>query len=75
MAHVVDIDRARSAKQHLRRDLDGRSGVRGIGLARGEDGYRLQVSVASAADAAAVPAAVDGVAVRVRVVGAVHAQA
>lgn len=72
---MVDIDRARSAKQHLRRDLDGRSGVRGIGLARGEDGYRLQVSVASAADAAAVPAAVDGVAVRVRVVGAVHAQA
>ena len=72
---MVDIDRARSAKQHLRRDLDGRSGVRGIGLARGEGGYRLQVSVASAADAAAVPAAVDGVAVRVRVVGAVHAQA
>lgn len=75
MAHVVDIDRARTAKQHLRRDLDGRPGVRGIGLSRGDDGYRLQVSVTSRADAASVPAAVDGVPVRVRVVGAVHAQA
>jgi hypothetical protein len=75
VAHVVDIDRARTAKQHLRRDLDGRSGVRGIGLARGDDGYRLQVSVASPADADGLPAAVDGVAVRVRVVGSVQAQA
>ena len=72
---MVDIDRARTAKQHLRRDLDGRSGVRGIGLARGDDGYRLQVSVASPADADGLPAAVDGVAVHVRVVGAVQAQA
>jgi hypothetical protein len=75
VVHVVDIDRARTAKQHLRRDLDGRSGVRGVGLARGDDGYRLQVSVASRADADGLPAAVDGVAVRVRVVGAVEAQA
>ncbi|VTR75688.1 hypothetical protein [Cellulomonas hominis] len=72
---MADIDRARAAKQHLRRDLGGRDGVRGIGLARGDDGYRLQVSVASRADAAGLPAAVDGVAVRVRVVGAVEAQA
>lgn len=72
---MVDIDRARTAKQHLRRDLDGRSGVRGIGLARGGDGYRLQVDVASRADADGLPDAVDGVAVRVRVVGAVQAQA
>jgi hypothetical protein len=46
--------------------------VRGIGLARAEGGYRLRVSVATSADAAAVPAAVDGVAVQVRVVGAVR---
>ncbi|MCG7287635.1 hypothetical protein MHY85_16845 [Cellulomonas sp. ACRRI] len=72
MVQVADIDRARTAKLRLRRELDGRPGVRGIGLARAEGGYRLRVSVATSADAAAVPAAVDGVAVQVRVVGAVH---
>jgi hypothetical protein len=72
---MVDIERARAAKQHLRRDLDGRDGIRAIGLGRGEDGYRLQVGVASRADADGLPAEVDGVTVRVRVVGAVQAQA
>lgn len=71
---MVGIDRARAAKQHLRRDLDGRTGVQGIGLAHGADGYRLQVLVASEPDAQGVPDAVDGVEVRVRVVGAVHPQ-
>lgn len=69
---MADIDRARTAKVRLRQELDGRPGVRGIGLARAGDGYRLRVSVATSADAAALPAAVDGVAVQVRVVGAVH---
>jgi hypothetical protein len=72
---MVDIERARAAKQHLRRDLDGRDGIRTIGLGRGEDGYRLQVGVASRADADGLPAEVDGVTVSVRVVGAVRAQA
>ncbi|TKR23209.1 hypothetical protein FA014_12440 [Cellulomonas hominis] len=69
---MADIDRARTAKLRLRRELDGRPGVRGIGLARAEDGYHLRVSVATSADAAALPATVDGVAVHVRVVGAVR---
>ncbi|WP_235523360.1 hypothetical protein [Cellulomonas sp. Root485] len=53
--------------------LKGRSDVRGIGIARAADGYQLQVNVAR--DHTDLPGAVDGVDVRVRVVGAIRASA
>ena len=70
---MADLQQARTAKESLRRTLAGRADVRGIGIAPASDGYGLQVNVHS--EGAGVPRRVDGVDVRVRVVGAVHAQA
>jgi hypothetical protein len=71
---VTDLEHARAAKDRLRRTLAGRDGITGIGISRGADGYGLQVNVAQPAHRAAVPERVDGVDVRVRVTGPVHAQ-
>lgn len=71
---VADIQQARAAKEHLRRTLQGRSDVRGIGIARVGDGYGLRVNLSTAAGPD-LPGAVDGVDVQVRVVGAVRASA
>ncbi|WP_235521060.1 hypothetical protein [Cellulomonas sp. Leaf395] len=54
--------------------LKGRSDVRGIGIARAADGYQLQVNM-SRDPGSDLPGAVDGVDVRVRVVGAIRASA
>ncbi|WP_298460762.1 hypothetical protein [uncultured Cellulomonas sp.] len=66
---------ARAAKERLRARLADDDGVCGVGLARCGDGYELQVAVTGDDVRAAVPPAVDGVPVRVRVTGALHAQA
>jgi hypothetical protein len=71
---VTDLEHARAAKDRLRQTLAGRDGITGIGLSRGADGYGLQVNVAQPGLRAAVPERVDGVDVRVRVTGPVHAQ-
>ena len=70
---MADLEQARAAKERLRMTLKGRSDVRGIGIARAADGYQLQVNVAR--DHTVLPGAVDGVDVRVRVVGAIRASA
>ena len=70
---MADLEQARAAKERLRTTLQGRSDVRGIGIARAADGYQLQVNVAR--DHTDLPGAVDGVDVRVRVVGAIRASA
>ncbi|WP_246125299.1 hypothetical protein [Cellulomonas xylanilytica] len=54
--------------------LKGRPDVRGIGIARAADGYQLQVNM-SRDPGSDLPGAVDGVDVRVRVVGAIRASA
>ena len=71
---MADLEQARAAKERLRMTLKGRSDVRGIGIARGADGYQLQVNM-SRDPGSDLPGAVDGVDVRVRVVGAIHASA
>lgn len=71
---MTDLEHARAAKDRLRQTLAGRDGITGIGISRGADGYGVQVNVAQPAHRAAVPARVDGVDVRVRVTGPVHAQ-
>ncbi|AEE44412.1 hypothetical protein [Cellulomonas fimi] len=71
---MADLSQARAAKERLRADLAGRPEVRGIGIAPDGDGYQVQVNV-SRRTAATLPRAVDGVNVRVRVVGAVSARA
>lgn len=71
---MADLSHARAAKSRLRTALAAHEGIRGIGLAVADDGYLLQVNVVSGRpeDVADVPAAVDGVPVRVRVVGPVQ---
>ena len=71
---MADVEQARAAKERLRMTLKGRSDVRGIGIARGADGYQLQVNM-SRDPGSDLPGAVDGVDVRVRVVGAIRASA
>ena len=71
---MADLEQARAAKERLRTTLQGRSDVRGIGIARAADGYQLQVNM-SRDPGSELPGAVDGVDVRVRVVGAIHASA
>ncbi len=71
---MADLQQARAAKSRLRSELTGHDGVRGVGLAAAEDGYCLQVNVARPADGADLPGDVDGVRVRVRVVGPVRAR-
>ena len=74
---MADLEQARAAKEHLRTTLQGRSDVRGIGIARAADGYQLQVNMSRdpGSDHADLPGAVDGVDVQVRVVGAIRASA
>ncbi|MBO3086155.1 hypothetical protein [Cellulomonas fengjieae] len=71
---MADLEQARAAKEHLRTRLKGRSDVRGIGIARSADGYQLQVNM-SHEPGPDLPGAVDGVDVRVRVVGTIRASA
>jgi hypothetical protein len=71
---MADLEQARAAKEHLSTALRGRSDVRGIGIARAADGYQLQVNM-SRDPGKELPGAVDGVDVRVRVVGAIRASA
>jgi hypothetical protein len=69
---MADLEQARAAKAHLARDLTGHDGIRGIGLTRVPEGYAVCVDVAERQED--LPGAVDGVPVRVRVVGPVHPQ-
>lgn len=71
---MTDLEQARAAKRVLRAELGDRRGVCGIGVARTQDGYGLQVNVTEPAARTAVPSSVDGVDVRVRVTGPVSAQ-
>ena len=70
---MADLQQARAAKTRLRTALSGHAGVQAVGLARVRDGYCLQVNVARAEDDD-IPGSIDGVPVRVRIVGAVHAR-
>lgn len=71
---MSDLRSAQAAKQHLRERLAGRADVRGVGITRRADGYALQVNVVSPSGPA-VPSTVDGVRVRVRVVGEIGTHA
>ncbi|GAA1977952.1 hypothetical protein GCM10009718_13020 [Isoptericola halotolerans] len=72
---MVTRDEARTAKSALRHTLEHVDGVCGVGLTqRGDDhDWVLQVNVQSVSARKDVPPDVDGVPVRVHVVGAVEA--
>ena len=66
---------ARAAKAHVRDLLAGDSRVNGIGISRGGGQYSVKVNVVSDHDLPDVPADVDGVPVKVAVVGRISARA
>jgi hypothetical protein len=70
---MADLQQARAAKARLRAALLGHAGVQGVGLTRLPQGYGLQVNLADGIHRDGVPATFDGVPVRIRVVGAIHA--
>ncbi|MEP7762728.1 hypothetical protein [Sanguibacter sp. 25GB23B1] len=70
---MADLDKARHAKLLLRSELAGRDGIRGVGISRGDDGYRVQVNVLSESDRRGLPTTVEGVPVLVRISGRIHA--
>ncbi|MBZ2195501.1 hypothetical protein [Occultella gossypii] len=71
---MSDLAQARAAKEHLAAEVGERDGVVGIGLERLPDGYGVRVNVRDAHAAEQVPATVDGVDVRIVVVGTIRAE-
>ena len=71
---MADLQQARDAKARLRTSLARHPGISGVGLSLVRDGYCLQVNLEHATDDD-IPRSVDGVPVRVRVVGPVRAGA
>ena len=66
------LDRARAAKQKLRRQLDGVEGLRGIGISSLDSGYAIKVNVTQPASGFRFPDDVDGVPVIVDVIGEIR---
>jgi hypothetical protein len=72
MGRMTDRPTARAAKAVLAARLAGVPGVAGVGLARRDADYVVQVDLADPGASGGVPGVVDGVAVVTRVVGAVR---
>ncbi|MFC4554703.1 hypothetical protein [Georgenia faecalis] len=71
---MSDLAAARAAKTRLHAELRDDDDVVGIGLRRTADGYGLKVNVSRGTARDHVPSTVEGVDVRVDVVGQVRAQ-
>ena len=69
------LDQARAAKNKALALLQDAAAVVGVGIARQDGGYCVKVNLSRAASADAVPATIDGVPVRVAVVGAIRKRA
>jgi hypothetical protein len=73
MSSSPTLDQARAAKSKALTMLQDASAVVGVGIARRNGGYCVKVNVSHApAVAEAVPASIDGVPVRVAVVGEIR---
>ena len=64
---------ARAAKARVSSLLAGDARVNGVGITRAADRYAVRVNVVSGADVPDLPETVDGVPVRVAVVGRIRA--
>lgn len=69
---AASIDQARAAKAKVTRMLAGHPDVRGVGVARVADGFAVKVNLAREPAETLVPAEVDGVPIRVEVVGEIR---
>ena len=70
----VTLERAQAAKQAARLRLAHLSGIVGIGITRVGEDYAVKINLRDAHDAGAVPPEIDGVPVRVEVVGSIRAR-
>jgi hypothetical protein len=66
---AVDWDHAQTARAHLLSSLRGRPNVNGVGIAPVEGGFAIKVNLVEFCPEANVPDQIDGVDVRVEVVG------
>jgi hypothetical protein len=70
---TVGIDEARAAKEQAKRIFAGETSVVGIGLMRVGDGYGVKVNLdAPPANDASFPEAIDGVPIRIEVIGPIQ---
>ena len=66
------IEAARAAKQRLSEMFSGTDDVVGVGLMSVDGGYAVKVNLAKESSQRAVPSEIDGVPVRVEVVGTIR---
>lgn len=67
------LDQARAAKAHAHEVFERLASVAGVGITRVADGYGVKVNLHAAPDPAVdLPGEVDGVPVRVEVVGTIR---
>ncbi len=70
---TTGLDEARAARERARSIFAGRASVVGIGLTRVGDGYGVKVNLgAPPAPDADLPETIDGVPVRIEVVGTIR---
>lgn len=69
MSPDAGLQRARSAKAAVAARLQGHPAVNGVGVGRDGDGWVVRVNLREPVADEAVPAEMDGVAVRCRIVG------
>jgi len=69
----ADLERARAAKERAKVIFAGKASVVGIGINRVAGGFGVKVNLSEPAPPDAdLPETIDGVPVRVEVVGAIH---
>ena len=69
----ANLDQARAAQRHLAEVLSDVPQLNGIGITRVNEGFGLKANFTDSSVLARVPSEIDGVAVRVEVVGPVFA--
>lgn len=69
---AASLEQARAAKEKVIRLLWDHPDVRGVGVARVADGFGVKVNLAREPAETLVPAEVDGVPVRIEVVGEIR---
>jgi hypothetical protein len=69
----ANLDQARAAQRHLAELLSDIPQLNGIGITRVNEGFGLKANLTDSSVMARVPSEIDGVAVRVEVVGPVFA--
>lgn len=72
MMGTTDLTRAQAAQDHLAQTLADHPEVNGIGIARADGGYVLKVNIRTEHARDAIPAEIDGVAIRVQTVGRIR---